>query len=459
MEKYKISLIPKKVPYIKTRYRTIRTKIPTPRFQELYRELEKYEAFLIHDQLPVVWDRAKDFQIFDNDGNRWIDFTSSIFLANAGHSNPLIVKAIRKQLNNCLLHSYNYITEIRTKFLKKLIQITPSFCQKVCLFSAGTEASECAIMLARTWGHSINEKKIDIVSHTGSMHGISTGAEMLRGDPKTLEILGYSDSHVHRLPFPYPWDTKSDPNYNWTKRFEKDMNSLRKNGLNLNNICCFFIEAFQGWGAIFYPKEYIKALEAFAKKHNALIIIDEIQGGFGRTGKMFSHEHYGIEPDLICVGKGFSGSLPLSGVLGRKKIMDLPKIKGSMHSTHSGNPLSCAAGLANLEAIEQGGLVKESARKGKILFDRLNAIKKKFPNHISCVLGKGLLAGIIFKNPDGTLNRNYSAKICEMAMRKGLLLVHTSRSIKISPPLTIADPALIEGLDVLEECIRNFVID
>lgn len=454
MATYKISLEPKSVPKIKTKYRTIRTKIPTPRFKKLHRELDKYEATLVHDQLPVVWDRAKDFQVFDKDGNCWIDFTSGIFLANSGHSNPASIKAIKKQLEAPLLHSYNYATEIRAKFLKKLIEVTPPFCEKACLFLAGTEAVECAIFLVRTWGRSVNKKKINIVSHLGAMHGITTGSEMLRGDARMLETLSYSDPHAYRLPFPYPWDAANNSRYNWAKRFEDDMAVLKKRGLDFKSIAGFIIEPFQGWGAIFYPEAYIRALELFAKKHNVLIIIDEIQGGFGRTGKMFAYEHYGIRPDLLCLGKGLSGSLPLSGVVGRKKIMDLPQIRGSMHSTHSGNPLSCAAGLANIETIEREGLVKKSAQKGRLLFSRLNEIKRKYPNIISHVLGKGLLAAILFQNPDGNLDREFPAKVCETAIQKGLLLVHTSRSIKISPPLTIPDAALAEGLDVLEQSIE-----
>lgn len=458
-KKIVISLEPRKVPTVKTKFRTICTQIPTPRFRKLYRQIDKYEASLVHDQLPIVWDSAKDFQVFDADGNCWIDFTSTIFVANSGHSNPATIKAVKDQLKKPLLHSYNYVTEIRAKFLEKLIKMTPKFCEKACLFSAGTEAVECAIMLARNWGHSIHKKKINIVSHLGSMHGITTGSEMLRGDPKTLEILGYSDPHVFRLPFPYPWDVENNLHYDWARRFESDMAILKKKGLDFKSIAGFIIEPFQGWGAIFYPKAYIKALENFAKKHNALLIIDEIQGGFGRTGKMFAFEHYGIRPDLLCLGKGLSGSLPLSAVIGSKKIMDLPQIRGSMHSTHSGNPISCASALANLEELERKNLVSKSAKKGKLLFDRLNGIQKKYSNMISHVLGKGLLAGILFKNLDGSLNRSLPAQICETAMQSGLLLVHTSRSIKISPPLTIPDAALAEGLDVLEESIKNLAID
>ena len=211
-----------------------------------------------------------------------------------------------------------------------------------------------------------------------------------------------------------------------------------------------------GWGAFFYPVAYIKALDAFAKEHYALVVFDEIQAGFGRTGKLFGYQHYGVEPDLICLGKAISGSLPLSAVIGRQKIMDLPDV-GSMSSTHSANPLCCIAGLANLEAIEAGNLVEESARKGVILHNRLNELKIRYAHRVSNIFGKGLLAGVIFRNPQtDDPDSVFPSKVCEKAMQKGLLLVHTGReSVKIGPPLTIADDALIEGLDVLEESIAE----
>jgi 4-aminobutyrate aminotransferase-like enzyme len=236
------------------------------------------------------------------------------------------------------------------------------------------------------------------------------------------------------------------------------MNDLKAKGLNFDNIAGFIIESYLGWGAIFYPVEYIKALSDFAKEHNCIVTFDEIQGGFGRTGKLFVYQHYNVEPDLLCLGKALSGSLPLSAVVGSQKIMDLPEF-GSMSSTHSANPLCCAAGLANLEAIESGNLIEESARKGEILHRKLNILKEKYHDRIAYVFGKGLLAGIIFKHPKtGEPDELFPSRVCEKAMQKGLLLVHTGReSIKIGPPLTIPDDALMEGLDVLDEAITETI--
>ncbi|OGN05668.1 MAG: aminotransferase class III [Candidatus Yanofskybacteria bacterium RIFCSPHIGHO2_01_FULL_44_17] len=461
MSSYQFHLTPQKVPHVKTKFRTIKTKIPAPETLSLIQETKKYGPNLMHGQLPVAWNKAIDFNVFDKAGNKWIDFTSTIFVANAGHANPRIKKAIKDQLDSDLLHSYNYPTEPRVKFLKKLLQMSPSFCEKGLLFSAGTESTEAAIQLMKMYGqHKLKDKaRIDIISFQGNMHGITMGAEMMKGNPKILEVYGFSDPHVYRLLFPYPWESGGDKKYDWKARFYKDIENLKKKGMRINKVCGFMIEAYQGWGALFYPKTYIQELEKFAKKNKILITIDEIQGCCGRTGKMFVFEHYGIKPDLLCVGKGLSSSLPLSAVIGRKDILNLPEISGSWHSTHSGNPVCCAAGLANLEEIEARNLVKESARKGKILFGGLDDMKKKYPKLISHIFGSGLLAAILFKHPKtGQPESEFPTRVCELAMQKGLLMVHTGReSIKIAPPLTIHDAALREGLKVLEESIEEII--
>jgi 4-aminobutyrate aminotransferase-like enzyme len=268
------------------------------------------------------------------------------------------------------------------------------------------------------------------------------------------------DPNMHHLPFPYPWSIPDDDDikYDWAAHFDRDIDSLKRAGVNLSHICGFIIESYQGWGAILYPKKYIQALVKFARAQNILVTFDEIQGGFGRTGKMFVYEHYQVEPDLLCLGKGMSGSLPLSAVIGRRSILDLPEI-GSMSSTHSANPLCCAAALANIEEIISKDLVSESKRKGVILHKGLRDLQKKYPKYISYILGEGLLAAVLLtdpvtKKPNGLL----ASQVCEKAMQKGLLLVHTGReSIKIGPPLMIPDAALLEGIAVLGECFKEIL--
>ena len=457
MAGWSFSMTPVEVPHINTRYRKIVTKLPVPESLKFFKQLKRSESRSMHGQLPVIWDKAEDFQVYDGYGNCWIDFTSTIFVANSGHANAYIVSALTKKIKEKLLHSYTFVHKTRVEFIRKLTGMVPSRFEKAFLLSAGTEAAECAIKLMRLNGQRYRTSKVGIISFFGGMHGRTMGAEMLKGDSASSAWIGYLDPHIYHLPFPYPWDEHNKPiskSYDWRERFKKDIYDLKSRGVDFSNLAGFMIESYLGWGAIFYPKEYLKALEEFAKKYDLLITFDEIQGGFGRTGKFFAYQHYGIKPDLVCLGKAISGSLPLSAVIGPKEIMDLPDT-GSMSSTHSANPLSCAAGLANLKYIKSHNLIKEAGRKGRILHGYLNKIKNRFSHRISYVCGKGLIAAVMFKDPvSGRPDSLFSSRLCQAAMQKGLLVVHTGReSIKIGPPLTIPDKALREGLDVLAEAI------
>jgi len=242
-----------------------------------------------------------------------------------------------------------------------------------------------------------------------------------------------------------------------TEFLEMGLNNLQKSGVDLeNDICGFMLETFQGWGAVFYPKEFVKAIETICKKNNLLLSFDEMQSGFARTGKKFGYEHYEVQADLLCCGKGIASGFPLSAVIGTAEIMDLPEV-GNMSSTHSANPFVCAAGMATLEEIDRLNLVNETNRKGLIFHQKLNELKLKYSENISFVFGQGLLAALIFKLPNtNDPETHLPSIISEKAMQKGLLVVHTGReSIKLAPPLTISDEALVEGINVLDESISE----
>ena len=217
------------------------------------------------------------------------------------------------------------------------------------------------------------------------------------------------------------------------------------------------METFQGWGALFYPKSYVKAVRDYSKKNNIVMCFDEMQAGFGRTGKNFGFQNYEIIPDIICCGKGMGGGVPLSGVIGKKEIMDLPEF-GDMSSTNSANPISCSSGIAVLDELNSKKIVKKTYAKGKFLKKRLELMKLKFSDEIKFISSKGLIAAIIFKR-----KRNINSllkDVCMECMRNGLLVVYTGReSIKIGPPLTISNSALKEGLDVLENSIFQIFND
>jgi 4-aminobutyrate aminotransferase-like enzyme len=441
--------------YIKTKNRFIHTVIPAPGTKSLFKSLSKVESRSMHGQMPIAWDKAKNFNIFDIAGNKFIDFTSTIFVANIGHSNPRLIKYIKLALSKNFLHSYAYINKIREKYIKKLILFAGKNFQKAFLMSAGTEATEAALKLMRMHGQKQGKRKLGIICFEGNWHGRTMGAQMMSGNIKQKEWIGYQDPNIYHLPFPYPWILKNNESEKFLidslKKIEKKIN-LKK------DICGVMIETFQGWGAIYYPKEYVKLLFKICKKNNILITFDEMQSGFARTGYKFGYEYYGVKPDLICCGKGMGGGIPISGVIGKKNIMDLPEV-GNMSSTHSANPLACYAGLAVLEEINKKKLLQNTKDKEKILFKKLNQIKDKFPKEILYVQGKGLIAALIFNLRSKNNVKKILKSIVEECLKNGLLVVYTGReSIKIGPPLTITKEALIEGINVLDQAITKNLI-
>jgi 4-aminobutyrate aminotransferase-like enzyme len=445
------NLTPQAVPRVETRYRRIITPLPVPESLEILETLDRCESVSMHGQLPVVWDRAEGFQVRDAWGNTWIDFTSTIFVTNAGHGNPELIAALRGQLDRPLLHSYTFPTQIRAQYLAALIEATPPRFQKAFLLSAGTEATECALKLMRMHGQQQGKRRLGVIGLEGNWHGRTMGAQMMSYNPAQKAWIGYHDPNIFHLPFPYPWKDIGDP----AEFFRAGIKALAgREGLDPSrDLCGFMLETIQGWGAVFYPPEYVQALCAFARERGLLVAFDEMQAGFGRTGKLFGYQHYAVEPDLLCCGKGASSSLPLSFVLGPREIMDLPEI-GSMSSTHSANPLCCAAGLANLRFILENGLVERSQKLGELMHARLQEMVARFPRHLRGALGRGLLGALHFVDAAGNPLSDLATAICEEAMRRGLLLVHTGReSIKIAPPLVIEEEALQEGLQVLEEVI------
>ena len=439
---------------ISTKYRSIKTLIPTPESIPLLNKMYSLEAQAMHGQYPIIWDRADNFQVFDRWGNIWIDFTSTIFVANAGHANKRICDALINTINKPLLHTYSYASEERINYLEYLIENTPQQFEKAFLLSAGTEATEVALKLMRLNGSKKNKKRPGIICFNGAYHGRTMGAQMMTGSVEAREWVGFQDPNIHHIDFPYPSDIE-----NPRKFFNSQINTiLDTENLNPNeDLCGFMLETYQGWCAAFYPEEFIDELFKFAKKHEILVTFDEMQSGFGRTGRLFGYEHYNVEPDILCCGKGASSSLPLSIVLASSEIMDLSEI-GSMSSTHSANPLACVAGHENLKALLDDGLIKQAEILGKIFHRKLDEIKNKYPDHLRYVLGKGLVAALIFLDKKGNPLIDLCDQISEKAFQKGLLVVHTGReSIKLAPPLSISKEALLEGIDVLYECIEESI--
>lgn len=447
---------PKKLSKTFSQYRNVITPLPVPESIELMESIDKYESRSMHGQYPIVWDRAEGFQVYDAWGNTWLDFTSTIFVANSGHGNKNIVNAIDKVINKPLLHAYNYYSKERADYLKYLIENTPDYFEKAFLLSAGTEATECALKLMRMHGQKVGKNRLGIIAFEGAWHGRTLGAQMMGANEQQKEWIGYHDPNIHHLPYPYPWikEVIDDPR----KFFFDSLTELfDEKWITPDDISGFMLETFQGWGAVFFPPAYVKAVKEFAEEYDILVAFDEMQAGFGRTGKLFGYMHYDVDPDLICCGKGASSSLPLSFVLGKTEVMDLPDV-GSMSSTHSASPIVCAAGLANFQTIIEDGLVEQSKQLGKIFLSELNAIKDDFPHHVSFICGEGLLAAMHFHDDAGNPLSELCTNICELLLHRGLLVVHTGReTIKLAPPLTITEEALRDGLEAIREAIRDCV--
>jgi len=434
---------------IKTKNRYIRTKIPNKKSIKIFKELKKIEPRGMHGQFPIVWKKAKDFSVYDHLGNKFIDFSSTMLVANIGHSNKRVISEIKKTLNKPLMHTYNYASKERLDYLKVLKSFTPSYLNKSFLLSSGSEATEAALKLIRYFGKKYKKGKNIVLSFDGNWHGRTLGSEMMGGKKNLKKWITSKDKNIIQLPFPYPWSPGSEKKNFFKNSINKILKS--KNINPKNDISGIMLESFQGWGTIFYPKNFIIELKQFCHQNNILIAFDEIQSGFGRTGKLFGYMHYNIKPDIVCCGKGAGSGFPLSLVLGNKKIMDLPK-EGELSSTHSANPLACVVGKATINEIKNKKLIYKAQKKGKILHQKLNKLKNKFPGFVKYVNGKGLVASIIF-------NKNYINlvnKIGDECFSNGLIVIKTGReSIKIGPPLTISESALKEGIAIIEKSIAN----
>ena len=395
-----------------------------------YRDFKhKYEPSNICE-MPIKWKEAKNFYVFDDKGNRWIDMTSGIFVTNAGHANPYINDAMKQQIDSNLVFAYQYNTDIRNKFIEKLLEISPSHFDKVTLLNSGSEATDAAYRLIKLWGKK-NKKKY-IVVFTGNYHGRVLGSELIGGTSKSTDWSNIKDSEIWFLPFPKKGD----------KLKLKDLPPL-------NKIASFFLETYQGWGAWMYPQKYIDDLYQISRDNDILFCFDEVQSGFYRMGELYGYMTYGdYKPDLITLGKGLTSSLPLSAVLSTKEIIDIDS-SANLSSTHAGNALCCAAGLANLEFLS-GDKLQKGFKKKVELFERLNKDLEQ-EEGVEVVNVKGMVSAIIVK--DGDMG-NYVAENC---LKNGVLTVWTKReSIKLGPPLTISESAIIESMGVIRDFIRSY---
>lgn len=450
-------LISRRVPRVETRFRRIVTDIPHPDSLATLERLRKFEPQSMRGQPPIVWDRAEDIFVFDKHGNRWLDWSSGVLVTNAGHSAPEICEAIISQVNSGLLHNYCFPSEERAELVECLAELAPEGLNKVFLLTTGSEATECALKLARAHGLALGgRRKIGIVGFERGFHGRTLGAQQAGGMAPQKTWIVNLDPAILNVPFP-------DGYWQRDTGFDTFLRALDRAGLAPDDIAGVMMETYQGVGPDFAPVAYVRELAAWCKRHRVVLIFDEVQAGFGRTGRLWAFEHYSVVPDLICCGKGISSSLPLSAVIGRDEIMDQFG-PGSMTSTHTGNPVCCAAALASIRKITSQKLVANAERLGPVLLEGLRQIQSRHPQVIGHVSACGLVGGVQTVKPGlREPNQDLAHRIIERCFQKGLLLFAPvgawGQTIKISPPLTIPQDALEEGLSALGEAADEAVAE
>jgi 4-aminobutyrate aminotransferase/(S)-3-amino-2-methylpropionate transaminase len=309
--------------------------------------------------------------------------------------------------------------------------------------------------LSRAHGiRAAGKKKIGVVGFHLGFHGRTLGSQQAGGIPGQKSWIVNEDPAIINASFPDGY---------WQKdtRFDTFLEAIDRQGLSAANVAGVIMESYQGVGPDFAPVEYVRDLARWCRENNVVLVFDEVQSGFGRTGKFWAFEHYGVVPDLICCGKGITSSLPLSAVIGRAEIMDqFPP--GSMTSTQTGNALCCAAALANVKKIVAENLTGNAARLGPVLLEGLEQIQRRHPGEVGRVTARGLVGGLQTvkagrREPDADLARD----IVERCFRKGLLMFAPvggwGQTVKIGPPLTIPREALEEGLAVLSESVDEAI--
>lgn len=444
-------ITPADVEPVETPFRRIRPPIPHPDSLDVLHQLRCCEPRSMSGQPPIVWDRAEGAQVYDAYGNMWLDWSSGVLVANAGHGHPAIRAAVEDQARRSLLHNYCFPSRERAALACRLVELAPPGIERCFLLTTGSEATECCLKLARNWGRRVGgSRKTVVVSFLEGFHGRTMGAQQMGTLGGGQLWIGDLDPRIVRVPFPDGYRVTDT-------RFELFEESLAALGVAAEDVAGVVTETYQGAGPDFLPVEYARRLRAWCARNEALLVFDEVQAGFGRCGTFWGFEGYGVVPDLIACGKGISGSLPLSAVLGRADVMDLFE-PGTMTSTHSGSPVCCRAALACIDVILGEGLVGNARRQESTLMGGLEAIRARFPAAIGHVSGRGLVAGMQVVRP-GTLDPDPGTahRVVEECVRRGLMLFAPvgvgGACVKIAPPLCVGADAIRDGLVALEAAV------
>lgn len=377
-----------------------------------------------YGRYPIALARGKGSWVWDENGRKYLDFITGIAVNNLGHCHPNIVRAVTEQCKTLMQVSNLFHLEKQAELARLLVE--NSFADKVFFCNSGTEANEGAIKLARKWGGA-NGGRYKIVHARDSFHGRTLGA--LSATNKKYQA-GFKPLLPGFKPVPYG---KIEP-------IEK--------ALSDEKVCAVLLEPIQGENGVVIPYEnYLRDVRRLTKKKKVLLMLDEIQVGMGRTGKLFAYEHYGIKPDIMTLAKALGGGIPCGAFLATSQVARhfTPGVHGT---TLGGNPIAMSAGLAVIKTIMEDGLLDRTVSSGEYFLERLAGIKEVHPGLVKDVRGKGLILGVEFKSPE------IAKDVVTRAVGKGLLTILTEqRVMRLLPPLTASKKEIDQAIDIISETL------
>jgi 4-aminobutyrate aminotransferase / (S)-3-amino-2-methylpropionate transaminase / 5-aminovalerate transaminase len=434
-----------------TRSIELRTAVPGPRSQEILARKARAVAGPLEVTFPIFAAEARGALLTDVDGNTFIDFTGGVGCLNVGYSHPKVVAAAREQLERFAHTDFTIIPyELYVELAERLVERAPiSGPAKAAFFNAGTEAVENAVKFARAY-----TKRPAVIAFEGGFHGRTLLSLSLTSKTHPYKAgLGPFSPEVYRAPFANEYRGPD------TAAALAALERALITQVAAETVAAIVIEPVQGEGGfVVAPPEFLAGVRRICDDNGIVLVVDEVQTGFARTGKFFAIEHYDVEPDLITIAKSIAGGLPLSGVIGKAEIMDAPG-RNAVGGTFIGNPVAQAAALAVLDVIDSEGLVERSNAIGETMRTRMQGWQSRFPE-VGDVRGLGGMVAIELvhdresKNPAPEL----VSAICEEAFRNGLLLMSAgiySNVVRVLVPLTIADGELDEALDVWDRALEH----
>lgn len=400
--------------------------------------------------LPIVAQRAEGAELWDVAGRRYVDFAAGIAVLNLGHRHPKVVQAVQSQLE-AFTHTCFHVApyENYIELAERLNAVTPGdFAKKTALFTTGAEAVENAIKMARA-----HTGRPAVIAFSRAFHGRTMLGMALTGKVRPYKLgFGPLPGHVFHVPC---GDDATDPNWEASR---DALETLFKSDVDPATVAALIIEPVQGEGGFHVvPPDMLRYLRRLCDQHGIVFVMDEIQTGFGRTGRLFACEHSGVAPDLMTMAKGLAGGMPLSAVTGRAEIVDAPA-PGGLGGTYAGNPLCCAAALAVLQAMEDERIPARAMLLGERMTQALERLAAE-PGleAMANVRGLGAMVAFDLVTPQGEPAAELVGKLVQTAVHEGLILLTAGmhgNTIRLLPPLTISDALLDEGLEILGRCLR-----